>query len=196
MRGFVISDSIVLGQLHELERLAEQNCRDGDYPLVDILIRAVIGTMEALPADISARIRTSFYVGSAHYDTTNAGRVELWARLSVGLNEDLDRLAADTTLADIDVSRRRQTRGEAILLACERLDAARDRGRDMLPLARELERVGAGTGTDAGFDGSELIRLLSKKRIPDLCQHDCDIVRRIHHARTVGGMFHNQPARW
>ncbi|OZA72536.1 MAG: hypothetical protein B7X77_11550 [Caulobacter sp. 39-67-4] len=143
-------------------------------------------------SEISARIHTSFYVGSAHYNTTNAERVKLWAHLSAGLNEDLDRLAADTTLADIDVSKRRRTRGEAILVACERLDAARDRGGDMLPLARELERVGA--GTDAGFDGRELVRLLSKKRVPDLRQHDYEIVRHIHHARIVGGMFHNQPA--
>ena len=161
---------------------------------MNILIRAVIRTMKVLPEEIFARIRTSFYVGNTHYDTTNTGRMKLWARLSAGLNEDLDRLAADTMLVDIDVSKRSQTRGEAILAACERLDAARDRGGDMLPLARELERAGA--GTDAGFAGSELVRLLLEKRISDTLQHDYEVVRRNHHARIVGGMFHNQPADW
>lgn len=191
MRNFAITDSIVLGQLHELERLAAQDCRDGDYRLIDILICAVIGTMKVLPEAISARIHTSFYVGSAHYDTTNAGRVKLWARLSAGLNDDLDRLAADPALADVDVSSRRKTRGEAILAACERLDAARASGEDMLSPAQKLKRVGA--GTDAGSDGSELVRILSKKRIPDVHQHNYEISRLIHHARIVGGLFHNQP---
>lgn len=195
MRSFTIKDSIALGHLHELALLAGEDCREGDLHLVDILIRAVIGTFEVMPKEITARIRTSgFYVGDTHERMNNQQRVRLWARLSGHLNEDLDRLAADATLAEVDVSKRPKTKGEAILEVCERLETARRQNTDMLPLARVLEREGA--GTDAGYDGSKLIKLLSKKRIDDLSRHDAEVCRLIYHAQIVGGQFHNQRAHW
>ena len=182
----------MLGQLQELERLADENCRDGDLHLVETLVWAVLRVLKVLPKEIAHRIHTNFYVGDSHVHKTDVGRVALWARLSKGLAEDLDRLSADESLVNIDVSKRPKTKGEAILAVCERLEAARDRGEDMLALARALEREGA--GTDAAFDGSELVRLLSKKRVLDYGKYEADILRRIYHARIVGGMFYNQLA--
>ena len=188
MRDFMIKDQIVLGQLRELERLSEQDCHNGHYSSIHTLIVAVIRATNVLPDEVSSLIHTSFYVGDSHARATDAERIAIWTRLAAGLSEDLDRIAANITVANLEFRNRPKTKGEAVTEVCDRLDQARKAGGDLLPLARILERVGA--DTDAGYDGQELVRLLSKKRGLD----DSKIAHHIFHARLVGEMFHNVPA--
>jgi len=104
MRAFAISDSVVLDQIQELERLCEQDGGSGEFQRIDTLILAAIGTIKALPIGISAKIYTSFYVGNAHVDGPSSERLNLWNRLRSGLARDLDRLAADTTLSQVNLA--------------------------------------------------------------------------------------------
>lgn len=187
-RYFDLDDTPTTKNLAGLDHLSRQHCRDGDLHVFDILLHAALERFSLLPRAVGRHFNTHrFYTCGAHERMTDAGREALWKELTQDLAVGLDGTLADPLLkrgSGVDLSDRLTTKGERVGAICEALSEALRRGGDLKGLAARLSHEGA--GTDAGYDGQQLVKLLTKRRVDagDLYHH-------VHHAQMIANNLHH-----
>lgn len=191
-RYFDTGDHVTDQNLARLDHLASQTWY-GDASTMHDWICAIIGSQKLLPPAVGKHFsKGSYFTGSAHFDTDDDGRKRLWARLASQLKGEVDAVLADTNLrreAGPDLSGRPLSKGEKLVKICEELIAALSKGGDVDGLAARLEFEGGGTGVSA--DAKQIRKLLARKRIPDIQQHEASLYRHAYHAKIVAqGLFH------
>ncbi|MBN9438941.1 hypothetical protein [Bosea sp. (in: a-proteobacteria)] len=156
-------------------------------------ICAIIESLKLLPSSVANHFRVgSYFIGGAHFETNDEGRQRLWQRLGAQLKGEIDAVLADPALKRAeapDLSDRPTTKGERLVKICDELQQALTSGRDADQIAARLEREAS--GTPVAFDARQIRKLLAKRRISDLAQHQADLYRLVGHARLVaGGLNH------
>ncbi len=187
-RYFNLDDAPTTKNLTGLDHISRQPCRGGDLRIADMLLHAVLERFSLLPAAVVRHFDTSaFYTCGVHERMSDAGREALWRELTQTLCLGLDKVLADPQLArggGADLNDRPTTKGERVAEVCEALSEALNRGGDLQDLAARLSREGA--GTDAGYDGQQLIKLLGKRSIDTGA-----VYHHVHHARMVAENLHH-----
>lgn len=154
---------------------------------------AIIDSQKLLPPAVAKHfMKSSYFTGSAHYDTNDEGRKRLWTRLADQLKGEVDAVLADATLkceAAPDLSGRPVSKGERLVKICQDLIAAIEEGGDIDALASRLEYEGRGTGVSS--DAKQIRKLLAKKRITDMRQFEADLHRHAYHAKIVAQQLYH-----
>jgi hypothetical protein len=187
-RYFGVAGQAVRHNLHRLDHFSRQDYTP-DNRMLDVFIVEIIQTHKLLPDPLQRLIPIGrCYTGGTHWNTTPEQRNAIWTDIRADLNAGLDKLLADgDVLSQASAMPRPETRGERILTLCKEFD----RGGNTVAVARRLQVEGA--GTDVAYDAKQLLRLLERKRIPNLAQHEMDVARLIAHIEAVAAQLHHMP---
>uniref|UniRef100_B0T9C3 Uncharacterized protein n=1 Tax=Caulobacter sp. (strain K31) TaxID=366602 RepID=B0T9C3_CAUSK len=187
-RYFNLDDTPTTKNLGGLDHLSRQHCRGGDLHTFDILLHAALERFSLLPKAVGRHFDTyRFYTCGSHERMSDAEREALWKALAQDLATGLDKVLADPLLtrgSGVDLSDRPTTMGERVGAICEALSQALQRGGDLNGLAARLSHEGS--GTDAGYDGKQLVKLLAKRRVDTSA-----LYHHVHHAKIVAENLHH-----
>lgn len=187
-RYFDTGDHVTDHNLARLDHFASQAWY-GDASTMHDWICGIIDSQKLLPPAVSKHFsKGSYYTGSQHFETDDAGRKRLWERLAAQLKSEVDAVLADPGLkreAAPDLSGRPQSLGERLVKICDQLLQAISKGGDVDGLATRLEHEAS--GTEVAYNARQIRKLLGRKRIPDMKQHPHDLYRLAYHAKIVAG---------
>lgn len=185
-RYFDFADQATAHNLHRLDHFSKQNYSLDNRMLDDFLV-AIIETHKLLPVPMQRLISIGHcYTMGTHWHTSQERRDAIWASIRHDLNEGLQRVLADgQQLSQVGEMDRLETRGERILKLCKDFE----RGGNEVAIARKLQFEGA--GTEIAYDARELLRLLERKRIPNVGGHEANITRLIYHIEAVAARLHH-----